>query len=261
MPGRNTPSPPAQTLREQPEQEKIRIVLLCGMLGITHMLGRDYFHGVRPLLEAQGFDVLIPQLPFGKPIETRARFLAEYLRDLEGPLHLIAHSMGGVDARFYISHLDGHRKVASLTTLASPHRGSTAADHEIETWYSPYRFIPAVADLTLAAMAEFDRQTPNHGGVIYRSFSAARNRAQLPWLTRRFGRLIEKAEGENDSQVSIASSRWGNHIATLPCDHFELIGLNLWLNPLQRRKPFEHLPVYRDIGTWIRDFEMTEDSA
>jgi len=234
---------------------KTRIVLLCGMLGITRVLWREYFHGVLTLLETQGFHVLIPQLPFGQSVETRARFLAGFLGDVAGPLHLIAHSMGGVDARFYVSHLGGHRKVASLTTLASPHYGSTAADHEMAIWYSPYRHFPAVANLTLEAMKEFNRRTPNHENVHYRSYSAARPRTQLPWLTRRFGRLIEEVEGENDSQVSVASARWGEHIATLPCDHFELIGLNLWLNPLQHRAPFDHLPIYRDIGEWVQRFE------
>ena len=256
MPARNIPTQPVSSK----PREEIHVVLLCGMLGITRLLWRDYFHGVRPLLEGQGFDVLIPQLPFGQSIETRARSLAEFLRELNGPLHLIAHSMGGVDARFYISQLGGHRKVASLTTLASPHRGSTAADHEMDTWYSPYRHLPAVADLTLAAMAKFNRQTPDTEGVIYRSYPATRPRRELPWITRRFGRLIEEVEGENDSQVSIKSSTWGEHIATLPADHFELIGLNLWLNPLQRRTPFDHLAVYRDIGEWIHRFELAKHS-
>ena len=240
---------------QEHESPKTRVVLLCGMLGITRLLWREYFHGVRDLLEAQGLQVFTPQLPFGQRIEKRARFLAGFLNDVDGPLHLIAHSMGGVDARFYISHLGGHNKVASLTTLASPHRGSTAADHEMDTWYSPYRLLPAVADLTLDAMSAFNRHTPDHEGVIYRSYTATRNRSQQPWLTRRFGRLIEEVEGGNDSQVSVASALWGEHIATLPCDHFELIGLNLWLNPLQHRAPFEHLPVYRDIGKWIRHVE------
>jgi len=251
---------PTHSVSPEPE-EKIRVVLLCGMLGITRLLWRDYFHGVRPLLEAQGFDVLIPQLPFGQSIEIRARFLAEYLSGLNGPLHLIAHSMGGVDARFYISHLGGHQKVASLTTLASPHRGSSAADHEMKTWYSPYRHFPAVADLTREAMAEFNRQTPDADNVVYLSYSASRKHAELPWLTRGFARLIDAVEGENDSQVSIESSIWGKHIATLPCDHFELIGLNLWLNPFRRRTPFDHLPVYHNIGEWIRHFETTGHSA
>jgi len=243
-----------QANRRQP-----KIVLLCGMLGFTRMLWREYFRGVPTMLQQQGFTVLIPQMPFAQRIETRARFLAEFLDHENGPLHLIAHSMGGVDARFYISHLNGQRKIASLTTLASPHHGSILADHEMRTWYSPYRHLPAIPDLTLNAMADFNKRTPNCDNVLYRSYSAARKVPELPWFTRRFGRRIEAAEGANDSQVSVASAIWGEHIATLNCDHFELIGMNIWLNPFATRKAFEHLPVYRDIGDWIRTFESKLD--
>ncbi len=243
-----------QANRRQP-----KIVLLCGMLGFTRMLCWEYFRGVPAMLQKQGFTVLIPQMPLAQRSETRARFLAKFLEHESGPLHLIAHSMGGVDARFYIRHLGGRRKTASLTTLASPHRGSILADHEMNTWYSPYRHLPAVTDLTLAAMADFNKQTPNCDMVVYRSYSAARPVHELPWLMRRFGRRIEAIEGANDSQVSVTSAIWGEHIATLSCDHFELTGMNIWFNPLTARKRFDHLPVYRDIADWIRNFESRFD--
>ncbi|MDX8391347.1 MAG: alpha/beta hydrolase [Mariprofundaceae bacterium] len=237
------------------DRQQPKIVLLCGMLGIRRVLWREYFHGVRKMLEKQGFSVLVPSLPFGQGVEKRSRFLAEFLRQESGPLHLIAHSMGGVDARFYISRLGGYRKVASLTTLASPHRGSTIADHEMATWYSLSRHFPAVAELTPHAMTEFNEHIPDCDDVVYRSYSAARDIHRQPWLTRHFGRLLEAAEGANDSQVSVASGIWGEHIATLNCDHFELIGMHIWLNPFAARKAFEHLPLYREIGDWIDDFE------
>jgi len=207
------------------------------------------------MLESMGFDVVVPRLPWGQNIKRRAGFLAGQLKHESGPFHLIAHSMGGLDARYYITHLGGHEKTASLTSLATPHRGSTAADHEMQTWYSPYRHLPAMANLTRSAMQQFNDHTPDHRNVIYRSYSATRRINELPWLTRRFGRLIAKVEGENDSQVSVASAQWGEHQGTLEADHFELIGLNIWLNPFSRRPRFDHLPVYRDIATWITQYE------
>jgi len=228
------------------------------MLGITKCLGWEYFKGVRPMLENMGFDVVVPRLPWGQNIKRRAGFLADQLKHESGPFHLVAHSMGGVDARYYITHLGGHEKTASLTTLATPHRGSTAADHEMQTWYSPYRHLPAIADLTRPAMQQFNDQTPDHRDVIYRSYSAARRINELPWLTRHFGRLIAEVEGENDSQVSVASAQWGEHSGTLEADHFELIGLNIWLNPFSRRQHFEHMPAYRDIAAWITQYEAMQ---
>jgi len=232
-----------------------RIVLLCGMLGIAKLLYWEYFKGVRPMLEGMGFNVLVPQLPWGQTIQRRAEFIAHQLKDESGPFHLIAHSMGGLDARYYITHMGGHEKTASLTTLATPHRGSVVADHEMETWHSPYRHLPAVPNLTRSAMKEFNARTPDQGSVIYRSYSASRDIHDLPWFTRRFGRLIDKIEGKNDSQVSIASARWGEHVRTLAADHFELIGMNIWLNPFSRRTHFDHLPVYRDIAAWIAHYD------
>jgi len=234
---------------------KTTIVLLRGMLGFSRMLWWEYFHGAPKMLESMSFEVIVPELPWGKPVATRSVFLAESLRDPAAPLHIIAHSMGGLDARRYITHLGGHEKVASLTTVSTPHRGSTLADHAMSTSLAPWRHIPAVADLTHAAMLRFNKSTPDMPGIVYRSYSAARPLADQPWLVRRFGRLLQEAEGKNDSQVSVASARWGEHIATLPCDHFELIGLNLWLNPLQHKTPFDHLPVYRAIGEWVQRFE------
>ncbi len=39
-------------------------------------------------------------------------------------MNIVAHSKGGLDARYMISHLDMGGAVASLTTIATPHRGS-----------------------------------------------------------------------------------------------------------------------------------------
>ncbi len=45
-----------------------------------------------------------------------------------GRIDLIAHSMGGLIARFYVQQLGGARRVDRLITLATPHRGTHAAN-------------------------------------------------------------------------------------------------------------------------------------
>lgn len=226
------------------------VVLLHGQLGFRRILWWEYFRGVRPTLQAMGLRVLVTQVPWAGSIKRRAASLARQLAGEAGPLHLIAHSMGGLDARYYITRLGGGGKVATLTTLATPHRGSAAADYVLRG-LSIFRLLPSVRDLTPAALEAFNRDTPDCAQVIYRSYSAARPLAEQPWLVRRYGRYIEAREGANDSQVSIASAQWGEHVATLHADHFELIGLNLWLNPFRRRRHFDHLAVYRNIACHI----------
>jgi len=197
-----------------------------------------------------GMRVLIPALPWSGSIEERSRALAEQMAAESGPLHLVAHSMGGLDARCWIAHLGGGEKVASLTTLASPHHGSPVADHVCSA-LSPFRLFAGVRSLTTVAMQQFNADTPDHPDVIYRSYAAVRPLHLQPWFMRRYGRLIQQVEGDNDSQVSIRSATWGVFVATLPADHFELIFLHLWLNPLQKRAAFDAGPLYREIGQWI----------
>jgi len=231
------------------------VVLIHGLFGFRKLLWLEYFQGIRALYESQGMRVIIPRLPWAGSIEQRATALAEQLRDEPGPLHLVAHSMGGLDARYWINHLGGAAKVSSLTTLATPHRGSPAADY-ICTHFSPLKLLAGVRALTTERLHLFNQQTPDQPEVIYRSYTATRPLHQLPWIVRGYGRYIQQTEGDNDSQVSIQSGAWGTHIATLPCDHFEMIFRDFWFNPLQKRHRFDPMPLYRDIGQWILTFEQ-----
>lgn len=71
-----------------------------------------------------------PKIPTFAGIERRAAALLLYIRELfatkrlkpDAKLNLVAHSLGGLDARWLITHLEGHRCVASLTTIATPVR-------------------------------------------------------------------------------------------------------------------------------------------
>jgi len=226
------------------------VVLIHGLFGFSNILWLEYFQGVRPLYNSMGLRVLAPSLPWAGSIEQRARALDRQLADEPGPLHLLAHSMGGLDARYWIAHLGGADNTASLTTLSTPHHGSPAADLVCKA-YSPFRLFAGVRDLTTGNLKSFNTQTPDHPDIIYRSYSAARPVTEHPWIVRHHGRYIQQMEGDNDAQVSIRSASWGQHVTTLPCDHFELIGRNFWFNPLRSRHTFGPMPVYKDIGDWI----------
>lgn len=226
------------------------VVLIHGLFGFRRLLWIEYFQGVRQLYEEMGMRVLVPSLPWAGSIKQCSDSLAKQLKDEPGPLHLVAHSMGGLDARRWISCLGGGTRVVSLTTLATPHRGSAASDHICQV-RSPFRMFAGTHDLTTDKLERFNRDTPDHPNVVYRSYAATRPIEEQPWLVRHYGRVIQRIEGGNDSQVSVNSAVWGEHVATLPCDHFELIFKNLWLNPFRSRNRYDPMPVYRAIGEWI----------
>src|SRR5450631_2499948 len=88
------------------------IVLVHGLMGFGRLrMGSwvlaDYFHGIPEVLEKAGNRVLVPSLSLTDGIAERARQLKEFL-DREAPhepVHLIGHSMGGLDSRYLISRL------------------------------------------------------------------------------------------------------------------------------------------------------------
>ena len=236
------------------------IVLLHGLFGFRRAFGLEYFRGIKKLYQSMGLRVITPYVPLASNIQTQALALAKQLQHENTPLHFLAHSMGGLYARYYITHLNGHQKVKTLTTLSSPHRGTTAADF-ICQHFSLLKHIPAIHDLTREHMHHFNQQTPDMPQVHYRTYSASRPIPQLPWIVRDLTHRIQAKEGDNDALVSVVSSQWGEHIQTLYADHFELIGFNLWLNPFKKRQSFKYLHLYQDIGTWVLSYHKRNDTT
>jgi triacylglycerol lipase len=93
--------------------------------------------------------------------------------------------MGGIDCRYLTTHLQSPEfSVLSVTTIASPHRGSTFADHFLATLgkerlpslLSFLDLLPngggdgkAFEFLTVGSMAQFNEETPDVPGVKVRS--------------------------------------------------------------------------------------------
>jgi len=112
-----------------PTAKHIGFVLAHGFTG-----GIDTFDpAIVAALTADGYAVLRDSVPPVDSVAVRAAalatqvdaFIAEHQLDR---VHVIAHSMGGLDTRFLISSLGYAAKITSLTTMGTPHRGSPLAD-------------------------------------------------------------------------------------------------------------------------------------
>lgn len=223
------------------------IVLVHGLMGYDQLVLRGwpplatYFHNIPSALEAVGLRVLIPRLSPTGGVAQRAEELKAFL-DRQAPgekVHLFAHSMGGLDSRYMISHLDMAERVASLTTLGTPHRGTTFADWGTQRLGPAIRpflqlfDIPSQAfdDLTRASCLRFNEATPNDPRVRY--FSIA-GRFQPDLLTMEWllpYNIIADVEGPNDGLVSVDSARWGEWCDLWEANHADLIN---WPNPMAR---------------------------
>ena len=125
-----TPAPPPSA----PTNVAPPILLVHGFSGYRDLpVVGGYFHAVAERLEHDGFRTFTPALPPYSPTELRAPYLAAAIDDAlqqtgAKQVHLVAHSQGGIDARFVIQDLKMADKVATLTTISTPHRGSPVLD-------------------------------------------------------------------------------------------------------------------------------------
>uniref|UniRef100_D8PRX4 GPI inositol-deacylase n=2 Tax=Schizophyllum commune (strain H4-8 / FGSC 9210) TaxID=578458 RepID=D8PRX4_SCHCM len=251
----------ADTVQE--EQDNIRkkyrsprnpIVFCHGLLGFDSVtigpsiapLEVNHWRGIKEVLEANGAEVLITRVPATSSPIDRAKVLEQRISEVfpGRAVHLIGHSMGGIDCRYLTTHLT-YRKfdVLSITTIASPHRGSAFADYFLEavgqnnfpSFLGLLDLLPngggdgkAFEFLTLENMRKFNEQTPDVPGVKYYSWGATYQPGLIDTWKWSHAVVLEK-EGPNDGLVSVESAKWGTYLGTLEgVNHLDLVG---WINP------------------------------
>lgn len=103
------------------------IVLVHGLLGGNHLGVQDYWGDIPKTLRDNRALVYIAELEQTAPSTVRGKRLVKLLeRWGHGKYNLIGHSQGGIDARYVLAN--DPDKVASVTTISSPHYGSKVAD-------------------------------------------------------------------------------------------------------------------------------------
>ncbi|GAB7356524.1 hypothetical protein MBLNU459_g7270t1 [Dothideomycetes sp. NU459] len=267
-------------IRDNYDTPKNPIILAHGLLGFEELNivpkqitgGIHYWRGITEALAAKGIEVITATVSASGSIEARAQQLSEVIeRKANGKsVNIIAHSMGGLDSRYMISQLKPPNvKVLSLTTIATPHRGSAFADYMF-SWIGPtnipklYKLLEfvgfetgAFSQLTQKYMAEnFNPKTPDREGIRYFSYGATCN-PRFWSMFRQSGRIIRRVEGDNDGLVSVTSSQWGTYKGTLKdVSHLDMIN---WTNRLRwffwelsgNKRNFNAIAFYLDIADML----------
>jgi triacylglycerol lipase len=221
-------------------------VLLHGFLGFVKWGPFEYFRGIRETLRQMNIDPLTPEVPGAGTIAERAEVLARTLFRTGTPAFaLIGHSMGGLDARYLITHLDPDRRVKSLITIATPHRGTYLARWFLESSGPIQAYIRRIGRRGLPELTVEGRAAlpiPDREDVDYSSYSSYRPLQDLPFWLRPYGRVIHE---DNDGMVPVSSARWGQFRGAMRADHLELIGWSLGLPDARARRPFDYLPFWQ----------------
>lgn len=157
------------------------------------------FNNVEEALAEDGHVVYSAEVPAFASAADRAEVLAaqvDALLEQTGAekVNIVAHSMGWLDSRYLISGLGYGDRVASLTTISSPHRGSAVADVALELvpsespadiidglatiWSSTFNEVETDADVRAALvslstpeMELFNQEQPDDARVYYQSWA------------------------------------------------------------------------------------------
>lgn len=273
------------TLRSSYQTPKHPIVLAHGLLGFNELTpipflpSVQYWHGIKDALTAQGAEVFCAEVPPSSSIEDRARKLRKDIeaalgkRDGAQKVNIIAHSMGGLDARYMISRdPPSGIDVASLVTVATPHRGSSFADILLDpSGKGPihlpkfYKLISsagfgteAFSQLTQSyAASTFNPSVLDSDQTRYFSYGASCPIPPLLSPFRQSWRILKEIEGANDGMVSVGSSKWGEYKGTLVrVSHLDLIN---WSNEVRWRvrelmgmkRTFNAVAFYLDVSDML----------
>jgi triacylglycerol lipase len=246
------------------------IILAHGVLGfgsdLKVPLPAQYFNGVAAHLENQGHKVIAPSVdPIGG-IAKRGRQFAERILSVpleEGEkLHVIAYSMGGLDARYALSNIgedDVSERVAervqTLVTIGTPHRGSPVADAIANPKLPLFQKIPtllreafqgaapALRNLTTEACERFNQETPDVKGVRYIEVAADALKAGNGLFLFKLAAAIGGIQSEvNDGVVTRSSAlrdvEGHEHLEDWPVDHAGAIGWSFPSLLLFNARPF-----------------------
>ncbi len=131
-----------------PPRPPVRIYLAPGMFGFARLAAYDYFEHVKKALAARfkarghATEIRVVDVHPTASIRRRAARLAQMMAHTcgtdGGPIHIIGHSTGGLDARLVVSptvHLDeraNHQlgwidRLVTVTTINTPHYGTPLA--------------------------------------------------------------------------------------------------------------------------------------
>ncbi|MBQ3924637.1 MAG: hypothetical protein II696_03865 [Firmicutes bacterium] len=193
-----------------------------------------YWGHIPSILRQKGADVYFGCQDSNGEIKENAAQLYDTLLficrdDNVDKVNLIAHSKGGIEARYMITHLDKGEHVASLTTIATPHHGIASSDkigrrskrlqkvfyHSIRTlisldggdWFDDY----TVCDrLSADYMEVFNSLVPDMPDVYYQSYACDMKHLRKDAALALFYGIVRVLEGPNDGFVSIESAKWGD---------------------------------------------------
>lgn len=235
---------------------KAPIVLAHGLFGFSRIgFGpvtlTSYFRGIPDVLRAAGNRVLTTRVHPIASIDFRGRRLGYRIDTYfpDEPVHIIGHSMGGLDARRLLAEPGWRDRILSLTTIGTPHMGSILADFAKLRAGRIYRLLNAMGidyrgflDVTRLSMRRFGRQYGSIDGIPCFCVAGEPEGGDVSWPLRRLHEALGEMEGANDGLVPAASAlAFGTPLPAWPLDHLRQMN---WLSHARSQADATYVPAY-----------------
>ncbi len=209
-------------------------ILLLHGIGFRDLQYFNYWGRIPKELVRNGAVVYYGHQEAWGTIENNGQVIREKLKEVLAENHcdkvnIIAHSKGGLDARYLISGLGMDEHVASLTTISTPHMGSELLNILNRLPDRVYRFVSSLFDKSYARFGdanpdcyhaskqlspgfcqEFNQKYPDSPRVYYQSYASyVKHVLGDPMLS--IPNLLMRLLGasQNDGLVSVPSAKWG----------------------------------------------------
>lgn len=212
---------------------KYPILLVHGM-GFRDSSRINYWGRIPHVLEQEGCLIFYGGQDSNGTTETNGSVIAEKIKEIVNTtgckkVNIIAHSKGGLDARYAISTLEMGKYVASLSTVSTPHHGSRTVDKLLKLPVFLVKTAAFFSDLwlricgdtqpdayrvwqsfTTSFAQKFNNENPDCPDVYYQSYAfifKTRRSDMLMWFPHL---IISLIEGENDGLLTPDSVMWTN---------------------------------------------------
>lgn len=217
---------------------KYPIIMLHG-IGFRDVKYVNYWGRIPKELIKYGANIYYGHQEAWGTVENNAREVQEKIYEIMkenncSKVNIIAHSKGGLDARFLITGLNMGEHIASLTTISTPHRGSEVMKLLVKLPNGVYKFITNLIDKTYKKLGDknpnayissrqllpsycedFNKRIHDDNRVFYQSYtSVMKNIFSDSLLCVPYGIMKIMGSGDNDGLVSIESAKWGNFKGT-----------------------------------------------
>lgn len=197
--------------------------------------------------------IAIEGLGFGSPADQAERAI-RFLESHEGEFHLLGHSVGGLVARTLACNEKIAKRIRSVMTIATPHRGAAVAQVGMRlSKKNPvlHRMLKQVgydSSIREEIFAHFTPEKchdlPDPEAIRKISFLCAIEKERLsPFLRSIYSRLHD-SDQKSDGFIFCESQKWGEVRDSFELDHFDEIGCHLYLSRKRKteaRLEFERL--------------------